>query len=221
MEPKFEFVGSTDSGRYNVKTQAKNNRIFHIKKTYPDGRETYCEYTTNRVNVNSICLRCTNRKCKGTLILETSQPTHVARRQVLASGKERNIYDFTESADLSDDTKYGNPHHKHVNTANCRFRDGNNECKATKHHFTARDDDHKCETDFPRNFSRDYHKKCKDIVSQNPFTPNDRLLTNFNTTEMYEGTDVPAGFLYYHINAVKVTVGQKNEVLSEKKMPGT
>lgn len=24
-----------------------------------------------------------------------------------------------------------------------------------------------------------------------------------------------------HINAVKVTVGQKNEVLSEKKMPGT
>ena len=65
-------------------------------------------------------MRCTNRKCKGTLILETSQPTHVARRQVLASGKERNIYDFTESADLSDDTKYGNPHHKHVNTANSR-----------------------------------------------------------------------------------------------------
>ena len=137
MEPKFEFVGTTDSRKYNVKTKAKNNRVFHVKKIYPDGRETYCEYTTNRVNVNTICLRCTNKKCKGTLILETSQPTHVARRQVLASGKERNIYDFTESADLSDDTKYGNPHHKHVNTANCRFRDGNNECKATKHHFTA------------------------------------------------------------------------------------
>ena len=79
MEPKFEFVGTTNSALYNVKNQTKNNRIFHIKKTYPDGRETYCEYTTNRVNVNSICLRCTNRKCKGTLILETSQPTHVAR----------------------------------------------------------------------------------------------------------------------------------------------
>ena len=91
MEPKFEFVGTTNSTLYNVKNQTKNNRVFHIKKIYPDGRETYCEYTTNRVNVNSICLRCTNRKCKGTLILETSQPTHVARRQVLASGKERNI----------------------------------------------------------------------------------------------------------------------------------
>ena len=38
------------------------------------------------MNVNTICLRCTNRKCKGTLTLETSQPTIVARIQVTPAG---------------------------------------------------------------------------------------------------------------------------------------
>ena len=33
------------------------------------------------------------------------------------------------------------------------------------HNFT-------CETDFPRNFSREYHGKIKDLVPQNPYTPN-------------------------------------------------
>ena len=33
MEPKFEFVGTTDSRKYNVKTKAKNNRVFHITPT--------------------------------------------------------------------------------------------------------------------------------------------------------------------------------------------
>ena len=53
MEPKFEFVGTTNSTQYNVKDKTKNNRVFHIKKIYPDGKETYCEYTTNRVNMNT------------------------------------------------------------------------------------------------------------------------------------------------------------------------
>ena len=92
MEPKFEFVSTTNSTLYNAKDKHKNNRVFHIKKIYPNGRETYCEYTTNRVNMNSICLRCTNRRCKGTLTLETSQPIIVARIQVTPSGKERKIY---------------------------------------------------------------------------------------------------------------------------------
>ena len=69
--------------------------------------------------MNTICLRCSNRKCKGTLTLETEQPIIVARIQVTPHTqvrKERKIYDFAESADLTDDSKYGNPHHNHVNT---------------------------------------------------------------------------------------------------------
>ena len=54
MEPKFEFVGTTNSTQYNVKDKTKNNRVFHIKKIYPNGKETYCEYTTNRVNMNTV-----------------------------------------------------------------------------------------------------------------------------------------------------------------------
>ena len=54
MEPKFEFAGTTNSTQYNVKDKTKNNRVFHIKKIYPNGKETYCEYTTNRVNMNTV-----------------------------------------------------------------------------------------------------------------------------------------------------------------------
>ena len=222
MEPKFEFVGTTNSTQYNVKDKTKNNRVFHIKKIYPDGKETYCEYTTNRVNMNTVCLRCTNRKCKSTLTIETSQPTTVARIQVTPSGKNRRIFDFHESADLSDDTKYGNPHHNHVNTANCRFRDSNNECRATKHTITDSDGNLTCETDFPRNFSREYHEKIKDLVPQNPFTPNDQFLTNFNTTNKYEGNNVPAGFLFHRgvtkIDA-KITVDNQKRIVRKEMMP--
>ena len=75
---------------------------------------------------------------------------------------------------------------------------------------------------FRANFSRDYHDKCKDLVRQNPFTPNDRLLSNFNTAEMYEGTDVPAGFLYYRgvkkIDA-KQTIDNQKSIVRKNLMP--
>ncbi len=89
-------------------------------------------------------MSCTNRKCKGTLIIETSQPTIVARIQVTPVGKNRRIFDFaesldSESVDLTDDSKYANPHHYHTNTETCRFRDSHNECRATKHTITDTD----------------------------------------------------------------------------------
>ena len=137
MEPIFEFIGTTNSTLISKKKGGRDilkNRIYVVKKTLSDGSVFYLEYTISKVNSTSIGLRCVNqRKCNSTLTLETSHEIIVERTHIERSGKKRNVYNFSQEANLADDSLYGQVFHRHSSTAKCHDRNNFNECAATIH----------------------------------------------------------------------------------------
>ena len=120
MEPIFEFIGTTNSTLISKKKGGRDilkNRIYVVKKTLSDGSVFYLEYTISKVNSTSIGLRCVNqRKCNSTLTLETSHEIIVERTHIERSGKKRNVYNFSQEANLADDSLYGQVFHRHSST---------------------------------------------------------------------------------------------------------
>ena len=133
MEPEFELVKTTDSTKIAKKCKNTNDRVFHIKKRLSNGEELYSEYTTNKVNSTSVSIRCTNRKCNSTLNIECSHSIEVVRVHIETNGKTRNVFGFSESVDLSNDSLWGIVYHKHSRGIKCQRRDQNLECDNTKH----------------------------------------------------------------------------------------
>ena len=136
MDPVYEFIGTTNSTKFSKKIKDKEiqkNRVFVIKKTLHDGTVSYGEYSLAKVNSMTIALRCVNRKCHSVLTIESAHEIIVEKTHIERNGKKRNIYNFSTTADLTDDSKYARPHHIHTKSVKCQSFNRNNECKSTIH----------------------------------------------------------------------------------------
>ena len=67
------------------------------------------------------------------LTIESAHEIIIERTRIERNGKKRNIYNFSPTADLTDDSKYARPHHNHTNSAKCQNFDRYNECQSTVH----------------------------------------------------------------------------------------
>ena len=136
----------------------------------------------------TIALRCINRKCHSSLTIESAHEIIIERTRIERNGKKRNIYNFSPTADLTDDSKYERPHHIHTNSAKCQSFDRYNECKTTIHIENCPYEKDKCSIN-----KREFSERAIRIGKNDPSITSKQVTDAISIYNLQSGPKVPAG----------------------------
>ena len=185
--------------------------MFVIKKTLHDGTVSYGEYSLAKVNSMTLALRCVNRKCHSVLTIESAHEIIVEKTHIERNGKKRNIYNFSTTADLTDDSKYARPHHIHTKSVKCQSFNRNNECKSTIHNENCPYEKLNC----PIN-QRKFSEKAIQIARNDPSLSATQVTDAINIFNLQTGPNVPAGDAFVLDGTEKTAVNRRIWVARER-----